>query len=606
MLVCPPGFYSKLGPKEFRLFILFPGRQRDPLRGVIFTCALGNKTPPFQAVSYEWGPENQGQRYTVKTEAGQLIIREYLHNALRRLRGATSPAVLWIDAICINQADDAEKASQIPLLPRIFQRATCTVALITDENGHGDVAMQTLLQIASKAQFGTDSHDWPDRVPSVPSSWEFRSKPRLRDPVWTSVKAFFSSSWFRRVWIIQEIVISPKVNVSCGNWTVEWDFLKLAVDVIQDEPSSSETVATLDPFLALCNLREWESRKYRWNLLSLLGTFSYASSTLARDRFFALLGIASDGNMDAFEPDYHKSSTFASIARRYGRGFVSQGRGIQLLSGAAGITDPPDLFPSWLPDFTKPQSTRLASSGEFGTAFAASKGATAQAISWMDGDVLCVPSYAVDDITHVSYARNLPGPAAWGKYFREIDDMVNLHLPPGHRRHAEKLKMQVPVAGATLFGEIMLEDSYKAFRVGLENCQFLRNPRKLRRLWPGFGGAPSSVETAEEEELVGTGAGGGAVVYQDKMKEYMALLSDGLLGWRFFITKRGHCGIAPGKVQEGDEVHVVGGADVPFVMQKVEGGEGCFRLVGGCFVEGIMGGEALKFEGVRGGVVRVL
>src|SRR3954453_11863597 len=54
-----PYVYSGLRPGGFRLFMLFPGKKKDPLRGMIFTCASIDSAPPYQALSYEWGPETR-------------------------------------------------------------------------------------------------------------------------------------------------------------------------------------------------------------------------------------------------------------------------------------------------------------------------------------------------------------------------------------------------------------------------------------------------------------------------------------------------------------------------------------------------------------------
>ena len=58
----------------------------------------------------------------------------------------------------------------------------------------------------------------------------------------------------------------------------------------------------------------------------LLENFRYAESTLSRDRLFALLGLASDGNEPAFEPDYN--SPLEQIVLKFAQVFVRQGRGM--------------------------------------------------------------------------------------------------------------------------------------------------------------------------------------------------------------------------------------------------------------------------------------
>jgi hypothetical protein len=78
-----------------------------------------------------------------------------------------------------------------------------------------------------------------------------------------------------------------------------------------------------------------------------------------------------------------------------------------------------------------------------------------------------------------------------------------------------------------------------------------------------------------------------------------------MYGRRFFVTQRGYLGLGPKKSAVGDEAHAINGSTVPFVLRRVESGataeqtqEGStsefprFRLVGGCYVHGIMDGEA--------------
>jgi hypothetical protein len=54
------------------------------------------------------------------------LIRKNLFNALLHLR-LKRPRALWIDAICINQADIQERNAQVSLMAFIYRRATRVV-----------------------------------------------------------------------------------------------------------------------------------------------------------------------------------------------------------------------------------------------------------------------------------------------------------------------------------------------------------------------------------------------------------------------------------------------------------------------------------------------
>jgi hypothetical protein len=61
---------------------------------------------------------------------------------------------------------------------------------------------------------------------------------------------------------------------------------------------------------------------------------------------------------------------------------------------------------------------------------------------------------------------------------------------------------------------------------------------------------------------------------------------------RFFITKRGHLGIGPATLKEGDVCVVLYGAKVPFILRRLDFQ---YLLVGECYIHGIMRGEVLKW-----------
>jgi len=63
-------------------------------------------------------------------------------------------------------------------------------------------------------------------------------------------------------------------------------------------------------------------------------------------------------------------------------------------------------------------------------------------------------------------------------------------------------------------------------------------------------------------------------------------------GRAFIETKNGYMGIGPKSAQKNDLLCVLGGSQVPFVLRRVEINR--YRLVGECYVHGIMNGEIVK------------
>ena len=72
----------------------------------------------------------------------------------------------------------------------------------------------------------------------------------------------------------------------------------------------------------------------------------------------------------------------------------------------------------------------------------------------------------------------------------------------------------------------------------------------------------------------------------------------------FIVTEKGHFGLGPVDTQPGDEVWVLAGGNVPFVLRKLErtydpesgGPRPTHTLVGACYVNDVMDGKAAKLR----------
>lgn len=74
---------------------------------------------------------------------------------------------------------------------------------------------------------------------------------------------------------------------------------------------------------------------------------------------------------------------------------------------------------------------------------------------------------------------------------------------------------------------------------------------------------------------------------------YYGCVASIILSYRFFVTQAGLVGLAPMSTQAGDTICVLNSGPMPFVVRASTEKQGMFRLVGGCYVHGLMKGEAL-------------
>jgi len=203
------------GQKGIRLLELSPRAVGAPISGRIKRVDLDSR-PQYIAVSYVWGVSFKPHRLT--TPEGDIPLTFSLYSALQSLQKRDNPVVLWADAICIDQSNNHEKVTQVRLMRQIYQSAEHVIGWIGDEKENSYGAIKTLLQISMQAAHPIS---WPSSLASIPDSWSGRKIPSLNDGIWKDINALFQREWFRRVWIIQEVVLGDKVKLLCGKWTVD-------------------------------------------------------------------------------------------------------------------------------------------------------------------------------------------------------------------------------------------------------------------------------------------------------------------------------------------------------------------------------------------------
>jgi len=111
--------------------------------------------PRFSALSYVWGQDG-GEALTISCGEHLLPVLPSAHSALRFLRKKLGNFTIWIDAICINQADIEERQSQIPLMGEIYTRAEFVYVWLGEGNNKTHRAMAYLGQPLFMRHFMAD------------------------------------------------------------------------------------------------------------------------------------------------------------------------------------------------------------------------------------------------------------------------------------------------------------------------------------------------------------------------------------------------------------------------------------------------------------------
>jgi Heterokaryon incompatibility protein (HET) len=177
-----------------------PGNNGDDLEGTLETVDL-NDPPHYEGLSWYWGDAALTCPLILNGE--KVKIPYNLAEALREFRQSTVERKMWIDAVCINQADLVERASQILLMGDIYRSAAqTTVWLGPMTSPYDSITLNTLENLGSGK-----SYDHCVRL----------SRERYaRDDSWVievpdlavQLRRFFYLSWWTRLRVLQEVAVS--------------------------------------------------------------------------------------------------------------------------------------------------------------------------------------------------------------------------------------------------------------------------------------------------------------------------------------------------------------------------------------------------------------
>lgn len=105
---------------DIRLLLIDPGDD-GPISGSLQYAKLTD-APDFDSISYCWGEQKHLQTITINSKEG-FLVSNHLHAALRRLRRKDRPRLVWVDVICVNQANIPERNRSVELMWQIYTKA---------------------------------------------------------------------------------------------------------------------------------------------------------------------------------------------------------------------------------------------------------------------------------------------------------------------------------------------------------------------------------------------------------------------------------------------------------------------------------------------------
>jgi hypothetical protein len=261
----------------------------------------------FSALSYCWGDAND--KVTIVCNQGLLHITRSLYVALEALRDRASrrPLYVWADGICINQQEEREQETQIPLMTELYNRAAQVVVWLGEAqhpspNG-GEQQIQSEIQhaVLGIQKFANALLTRPTASAMTMSMWDWLALGfQSTEEVKRQIRAFYrlmERPWFKRVWTIQEHAVAKSLVFCCGNFSIEEHQLMNANGWLESS-SAAQGIANwgLSPLILQHRIKTEQQARTKPPLLYLLANFRYRHATKAKDKVYLLYNLACDGN----------------------------------------------------------------------------------------------------------------------------------------------------------------------------------------------------------------------------------------------------------------------------------------------------------------------
>lgn len=580
---------SRLCGRTIRLLELLTDSDTDDIKCYLHTYELDN-VPEFEALSYVWGDPKVTT--TITCNGHPLDITINLSRALQRLIQLGSH-LIWADAICINQLDLEERSHQVPLMGDIYEAASRVMIWLGPDDSQKSAGAIQLIQLIKSTcdRFAQrNGEDVFDLCYDLDESKSL-SKVRMRDMVdaatansipessWDSLLEIFNRPWFERIWCVQEVALSREASVLIGDLPpVDWISLGItaswlvAINIAGDDYCPNGRAILYSKF---CKIMFIESiSRTGYGLMSRLDEYRDFKATDPRDKFYGLAGLMSRrGDSYPFQIDYVNTS-MADICTAIAVWMI---QGYQDLRPLSGVNhewqDNGDIeerlygkWPSWIQywDAEVPYETINADHNPYKAC-----GSQDKFCLPLGAKVLDLDGLVFDDVLSTS------------------DDMESWKLDPGYVGELDLMNdnpsrnvtaSRTPAQRVACLARTLLATLYEMyiFYKGKtkRDCETFYDD--LAAYLRGQGLPPE--DSAPQRWR--------------KIHDFKIIAEGSCFDRRLFWTKMGFIGLGPGCMRPGDQVVVVHGSKVPFVL-RAKGDDWLF--MGECYVDEIMYGEA--FEG---------
>lgn len=549
---------------KIRVLKVLPGDFGSPIVGSLSVKRL-DKSHEYEALSYCWGDSTLSKELHINGK--RFLVTTSVYEALQHLRSTTTTLHIWIDQVCIDQSNIAEKNVQVQQMGAIYKRAT-----------------------RSRIWLGPATPGFEDALDIVSGLGTTDNAPEYFLRHYGAILDVYTRPWFYRLWVLQEVVLSRSCTVTYGHASCRLDDIA-AVDHIHI-PWTEELRNRLEKtswglgeaFDALRNVLRLALLRQSWDpsdtqLVDMATAYGrWLKCTDPRDHLYALIGIVSPDEQQAIHISYQENvdRIFIDFTTR------------NILDARGGLNnliwyhtedeerynvgnDLPDWLvrlPSWVPDWTLTSINTKFPYEAYGAGG--------------PKDVRLVPSA----FTHAGKCLHVTGVTVCN-----IKDLQRHDRSEGWS-HELWIEVEARALEAEPCPYPTTDAKVQAFgRTFVADYNIIREPGSALpescERWPG-----EDTRFTLKPWLYGT-----EIMPSDPtFAEFFFLFFENTrpaANRSFIITDTGHFALGPHASRLGDEIVVFEGVNMPFILRKRDLGDH-YQMIGPAYVHGIMDGEVMK------------
>ena len=316
----------------------------------------------YEALSYVWGTDTATTAVAVVDSsqddasssaprpASKLRVRPNLYEALKYLRYSDKPRTLWIDALCINQHDLAERSVEVKRMGRIFKLASRVVVWLGNAaiDGSSQHALKLLNYLGQQVEYSTTMAFLRTPNAQEPSWYDYDIPLPYTLEDYTAIRRVLERSWWKRLWIWQEILLANRHAIfQCGLDSIPWSFLRHAILNLRAREHQPTGFSFHRPISAPFNLARDHSNEA---VLDLIFKTRHAFYTTPQDRIYALFGLMDSRFVETIRPDY--TIPIADMFKNFCLAISKYYKHVKFLEYCDMAQATIEDMPSWVPNFS--------------------------------------------------------------------------------------------------------------------------------------------------------------------------------------------------------------------------------------------------------------